>query len=730
MTAEDPHASGSASPPSGLDGLARVWARVKEHKVLQWTLAYLAAALALAHGTELVSQAFEWPHIVPRTVVVLLALGVPIVVTLSWYQGHKGARQVSGPEAAIISLLMVIAAVLLVVFVRPEHPLTQPTPQGERASASGAGEAATTSAPPAALRESPAPAKPRIAILPFENLSPDPANAFFTDGMHEEILTALANSAPGLEVISRTTMMSYKGKPVTVEQVAKDLGVTHVIEGSVRRESNDVRVTLQLIDAKTDEHLWAQNYDRKLVKAMTLQSEVASEVAKQLSVKLAPAAEAARAAAATPTKDPVAYDLYLKARLARENLSGAVPESAWRAVEALLSQAIAHDPGFAEAHIERAGVYWWLYVVNYDTSGKTLELARADLEAARRLAPNSPALFAVEGQLYIADQKFDEALKSFDKAEAAGLTDPDLLIWKASTLPQVGRFEDGLALSARLAALDPGSPYLLSIRAFALAQARRPNDVIATADLVLARAPDNQVAQSGRVNVIFAYTGNRAPLDEYVGRFMAAPPSSAVDPGIAIDGLSNWLRLAGRFQDIRQRIDQAAGESIRPSATLSTAPLGLGRVPLADYRGWADLLLGDKAAAASDGQKVLDFVPRQRATIWSAWFLKRLEADGHLFAGDKAAAAAAARESMRLSLKSAAREHHMLARYFAAWVLTWAGQGDEASALLEDLSTAIPGAPPASIARDPIFTVPLANNARFQALKSKLEAQMAATKLE
>jgi TolB-like protein len=719
------HIEPAAKPAEAapVEKLSALWARVKERKVIQWGLAYLAAALALAHGTELLSHAFDWPHIVYRLVVIVLVLGLPVAATCAWYHGDKGNKHVSGAELAIISLLMLLGAGFLWVFVRPHtEQVIAPSPVATPVTSAVPG-AASSPVPPLAL------GKPRIAIMPFENLSPDPANAFFTDGMQEEILTALANSAKGLEVISRTTMMSYKGKPVTVEQVAKDLACTHVLEGSVRREGNEVRLTLQLIDAKTDEHLWAQNYDRKLVSAITLQSEVAGEVASQLAVQLAPAAQTA----AAPTKDPVAYDLYLKARLARENLNGVSPESAWRDVEALLTQAIARDPDFAHAYIERAGVYWWLDLVNYDTSGKTLDLARADVATARKLAPNDPALYAVEGQLALADQKFPQALKLFDAAEQAGLTDPDLLIWKATILPELGRLEEGLKLTERLAALDPGNPYLLVIRGFFLGQARRPADAIRLADVVLARTPDYIAARSGRAETVFAFAGDRTKQDELLNAYMSSPAllQGVADNGIILGALVTWLRLADRFEDIQQLIDKSQVESVRQNSILdSVAPIGLGRHPVAEFRGWADLLLGDREAAAKDGQAVLDFVPRQRATLWNKWYLKYLEADGYLLIGEKTRAIAAARESIKLASESAQRDHYMAAKYYAAWVMAWAGEQDEAASLLEELSTSIPGVPPAYIARDPIFTMPLANNARYQALKAKLEAQMAATKLE
>ena len=166
--------------------------------------------------------------------------------------------------------------------------------------------AAPVAAPPVAASR--APSKLRLAILPFDNLSPDPANAFFTDGLHEEIVSTLGERLPGVEVISRTTMTSGRFKAQPVATIVRELGATHVIEGSVRRESQRVRVTLQLIDAETDQHVWSKSYDRTLESALTLQSEVASELASQLSVELPVWAHSAE----YPTQDTEAYDEYLR----------------------------------------------------------------------------------------------------------------------------------------------------------------------------------------------------------------------------------------------------------------------------------------------------------------------------------------------------------------------------------------------------------------------------------
>jgi TolB-like protein len=236
----------SPAPPS-IDA-ASIWARIQEHKVLQWTLAYAGAALAIGQGQELMAAAFGWPPAVGRIVMALLVLGLPLVLTLAWYHGHKGLKQIAAGELMVVSVLLLVLGVGFVLLVRaPEdarESAAQVTGDSPAATASPAVES-TTDAPPA---------KPRIAILPFDSISLDPNNVIVTDGMHEEILSTLANRTLGqLDVISRPTMMTFRGRPVTVAEVASALGgTTHVLAGTVRREGQELRLTLQLIDARSD----------------------------------------------------------------------------------------------------------------------------------------------------------------------------------------------------------------------------------------------------------------------------------------------------------------------------------------------------------------------------------------------------------------------------------------------------------------------------------------------
>jgi TolB-like protein/tetratricopeptide (TPR) repeat protein len=558
-----------------------------------------------------------------------------------------------------------------------------------------------------------APPKPRVAILPFDNLSPDPANAFFTDGLHEEILTALANGAPELEVISRTTMESYKGKQVTVRQLAKDLVCDYVLEGSVRREGADVRLTLQLIDARTDGHVWARNYDRKLVSAITLQGDVAGEVATQLSVKLGTGPPAARAR----TNDPRAYDFYLKARLAREPLSGNVPAADWLSVAQLATRAIEIDPTFVLAYVERFGAYFYLHMQYPDADGGLGRLAQSDLDVLRRLEPDAAAVLGAEAEWAFAQQDFAGAEAFFARARAAGLTDPNLLAWEITLHQFIGDFDHAAADFDRVVAVDPGNVAALLIAGLNFALARRPRDALHVFDLALAKTPESRLLQLQRPFLEFEMTGNDAARDRInqlqEGLMGVAEPDHFVT-----------FRWTSDYEHVRDRVDRESARELRLALFGYLPVFGGVSVPIEWLRGQLDRQIGDVEAATKDGRAVVAYVSRQTETKWNAWLLRYLVAEGRFLQGDKAGALAAARESLTLS-PDGGSGIWPVAPFLAATVLAGAGAEDDAAALLEKIAFSSPGIMPAEITRTAEIDVPLANNARYRALKTKLEAQMA-----
>jgi len=717
------HSRHNADPvPSSVEP-ASAWNRIREHKVLQWSLAYLGTALALAHGQELLAHTFHWPELVGRILMAALIAGFPIAVALAWYHGHRGMTRVSAPEMTVVSLLVLIGAALLVALVRvPQERALHERGLQEPASASSAAAPVTpavraASSAAAASTESalaPASSKPRLAILPFENLSPDPANAFFTDGLHEEIITTLSNRAPDLDVISRTTMMTYR-TPKPVQVIARELGATHVLEGSVRREGNAVRLTLQLINARSDRHIWSQDYDRTLKSALTLQSEVANEVASQLAVRFAVSALKA------PTRDPLAYDFYLKAGLLVTNyVRGAdTPLELFQQVEQLLSEALARDPDFARAYAARAGMPMLRFAYNYDTPQHAGPLAKKDLDAAERLAPGDPVvLFQQAMYLYLLERDPTAAIATLESARDT--LDPVLLAVSSQAYAAAGRFDEAVQRTRRAMALDPKNPPVYAQSMLALLLTRQPAQALRVANLASVKFP--AVFPSWRAYIVWAHTGVGPPTAALTGLGPFAELSANSDARSVKTRLFP-LRMAHRYQEMADYLGRASVSVIRGEQSL-------GAHPVAELRGWVHLLLGDRAAAAQDGRQVLAFIARTEETKWNRAFLTALAAEGNTFIGERGTAIADAQKALRLAETTSER---LNAQPVAAAVYAWSGAADDAASLLEQLSTLIPmnlDLAPAAIARDPLYTVPLARNARYQALRARIEAQMAATKLE
>ena len=225
-------------------------------------------------------------------------------------------------------------------------------------------------------------------MLPFENFSTDKENAFFADGIHDEVLTYLAKVAD-LKVISRTSVMQYKNAAMrNVREIAQQLGVANVLEGSVQRSGNRVRVTAQLIDARTDTHVWAERYDRDLADVFAIQSEIAKKIADQLQAKISVSEKAAIEKA--PTMDLVAYDLYLRAQALFADTSDAVHarEKLPQAAQ-LLDEALTRDPNFLQAWCLLSRVHSVAYFRGHDHTPARLDLAKAALERAMRLQPDA-----------------------------------------------------------------------------------------------------------------------------------------------------------------------------------------------------------------------------------------------------------------------------------------------------------------------------------------------------
>src|SRR5438105_2033511 len=385
-------------------------------------------------------------------------------------------------------------------------------------------------------RESSRPLPAGIAVLPFENLSADPENAFFADAVQDEILNNLAKIAD-LKVISRTSVMQYKsdGKR-NLRQIANELGVAHVVEGSVQRAANRVRVIAQLIDAKTDTHLWVESYDRPLDDVFAIQSDIAKAIARQLQAKLSPAEKAA--IEQPPTTNLIAYDRYLRAKKL-----GAVPTARipgdMREIIRLLDQAVAYDPTFLLAYCSLAGAHAYVYHLGVDQTPARVTLAKEARDAALRLGPDraEPHLAAAEVAFHC-DLDYETALAEVAIAQRGLPNDASVFSLPAYIARRQGHWEQCTRNLERAVELDPRNVWLLNDTACSYQFFRRFPEATAAWDRVLAVAPGDPAMRVSRALVDLESRADTQPGHEIIQRIVAEDPS-------AVDAIAEqWLYLA------------------------------------------------------------------------------------------------------------------------------------------------------------------------------------------
>jgi len=297
-----------------------------------------------------------------------------------------------------------------------------------------------------------------IAVLPFENMSEDKQNAFFTDGVHEDVLTNLS-FVKDLHLVSRTSVMRYRGTTKSIKEIGQELGVAYVLEGSVRREGNKVRVTGQLINARTDEHVWAKSYDRDLTDIFAIQGELAQAIADALQAVLSP--ETKVLIARRPTENTAAYDDYLKARQAR--YYSAQLEARMTAIP-LLEDAVRLDPSFAAAWADLGSLRGLVYF-NYEHTDRQLGAAKEAIDTAMRLAPDDPAVIEGTGDYYYYGYRdYARATEQYMRLAMMRPNDPVMFYSLGLIQRREGRVGDALPNFRRALKLDPtNSSYVITI---------------------------------------------------------------------------------------------------------------------------------------------------------------------------------------------------------------------------------------------------------------------------
>jgi len=354
-----------------------------------------------------------------------------------------------------------------------------------------------------------------IAVLPFQNLSKNEDNAFFADGVQDEILTDLAKIAD-LKVISRTSVMQYKsGIARNLREIGEQLGVAHLLEGSVQRANGKVRVNAQLIDARNDAHVWAQTYDRDLADVFAIQSEIAKTIADQLQAKLSPSER--HAIEQAPTADVTAFDLYSRARtlIVSTSLSTGSREKFLQAAD-LLNQAVARDPSFFLAYCQLAYTHDSLYFFfGLDHTPARLALAEAAIQAAFRLHPDAgEAHLARAENLYRGYLDYDGALAELDIARRTLPNDPRVFELTGYILRRRGKHQEGLHNLERALELDPRNFFTLQQIALSYLNLRRYSEEAAVLERGLAINPNDTDTKVARALIELDWKADTRPLHQ------------------------------------------------------------------------------------------------------------------------------------------------------------------------------------------------------------------------
>ena len=427
-----------------------LWQRLKQRKLVQWAVAYIAAAFALLQGIDIIAQQFGWAEGLQRGITLAMVLGFFVVLVLAWYHGERGEQKVSGVELMLLAAVLAVGGGLLWRYA-------QTASDDASAKTAVAGDAANASEQGGDAPDKTIPDK-SVAVLAFADLSPDHDQDYFSDGIAEELLNALAK-VDGLKVAGRTSSFFYKGKNEDLRNIGNALGVANVLEGSVRTQGDKVRITAQLIRTQDGFHLWSESYDGDLKDVFALQEKIARKITDQLQVVLS--GKQAEQLVDAGTGNPEAYALYLQATATFNRRDGA------RFNEAMgqLRQAVALDPKFARAYSRMAT----LEAVRANYADGNFEESMRNVERyARQASGLDPRLAEPHAALAAAfnnQRRYREAHLEMKQALALDPNDVTTNFWNGVSLIMVGYRQQGAAALDRVLQLDPLLPNALMWRA-------------------------------------------------------------------------------------------------------------------------------------------------------------------------------------------------------------------------------------------------------------------------
>ena len=522
---------------------------LKERKLVQWAIAYVAAAFALLQGIDIVAQRFNWPEAVERGLIVACCVGFFVTVVLAWYHGERGAQRVSGTEILILALLLALGGGFLwklALSTRTAHTTLGKVP----------------SSPPVSIPEK------SVAVLPFDNLSRDPDNAYFCEGVQDEILTRLAKVAD-LKVISRTSTQQFKSKPDNLPHIAKQLGVAHILEGSVQKARDQVRVNVQLINAMSDAHLWAETFDRKLTDIFAVESEIATKIADVLEARLTGSEKILMAK--RPTDNPEAHELYLQGRFFWNKRSATDLK---RSID-YFDQAIAKDPNYAPAYAGEAQA--WSILSAYNGASPADSYPKAEAFAQKALAIDESSAEALVGLASVkARYHFDVegALADYERAIQLNPNDATAHHWiGGDCFAATGQHAREVAELTRALELDPLSPIIASNLGVAFTRAGRVEEAVVQLRKTIELHDDFYPAH--REYALALELQGKIP--QAIAEYERA--AALTDDPIPLGALGRIYGIAGRRDEAQKILDQLRrlrAQRYTAAYSLALVALGLG----------------------------------------------------------------------------------------------------------------------------------------------------------
>ena len=434
---------------------------VKRRKVYRVAAAYIIAAGGIIQLASATFPAWELPNWSLRLVILLLLVGFPIALILAWAfditsQGIQATPDTPAPRTRRRRNIIMLIATGVVISAATGFFLL-PRVAAHKVDKS-------------------------IAVLPFENLSDEKENAYFADGVQDDVLTNLSKISD-LRVISRTSVMQYRGRPTNLREIGKALGVSNILEGSVRRSGNRVRVNVQLIDANTDEHVWANDYDRDVTDVFAIQSDLAREIANALQAKLSPAEKSQMTR--KPTENGEAYLAFVQAH----DLSCAYEDPAkLKQSEQLYQRAVDLDPNFALALARYSQLESWMCARHEAHTGTPRKSAQLWPSGLLQLQPDLPeAHLALGFSYYYGDNNYDAALKEFEIAQRGLPNESEVYLAIGAIQRRQGKWAESTANLEKAASLNPKDTWPLQNLAFNY-QMQRNFDAANKTDR--SRAPD------------------------------------------------------------------------------------------------------------------------------------------------------------------------------------------------------------------------------------------------